>query len=165
MVNQILVIGVGNEFRGDDAVGIRVARRLAEMALPGITVLEQSGEGADLMAAWEHANAVLLIDAAQSGAEPGTIYRFDAQETSLPAEHFSFSSHAFGVAEAIEMARVLGNLPEHFVVYGIEGRNFRTGEGLCHAVEQSIETVIQRLLNEIQQLTNATNYSPEQSNQ
>lgn len=150
MVTEILVIGVGNEFRGDDAVGLLAARRLAGMALPGVTIMEQSGEGADLMAAWEGADTVYLIDAAQSGAEPGTIHRFDAHEKPLPTAFFSFSSHAFGVAEAIEMSRILGGLPNRVVVYGIEGASFEPGKELSPAVEQAMGTVIQRLLDDLQ---------------
>ena len=91
---EILVIGVGNEFRGDDAVGIWVARQLAQSAPPRVAVIEQRGEGADLMDAWQGAEMVLLIDAASSGAKPGTIHRFTAHQAPLPAELFSFSSHA-----------------------------------------------------------------------
>ncbi len=149
MTAKTLIIGVGNEFRGDDAVGLLVARRLAGMALPGVTIMEQSGEGADLMAAWKGADTVFIVDAAQSGAEPGKIHRFDVQDKPLPTDFFSFSSHAFGVVEAIELSRILGELPKRVVVYGIEGGDFETGMGLSPAVERAIETVIQRLLDEI----------------
>jgi hydrogenase maturation protease len=150
---NILVIGVGNEFRGDDAAGVLVARQLMAQDLPGTTVLVQSGEGTDLMTAWEGAETVFVIDAVQSGAVPGTIHRFEAHEKPLPADFFCLSSHVFGVAEAIEISRRLGQLPERTVVYGIEGANFATGPAVSQPVETASQTVAQRLLDEIQTLS------------
>ena len=56
---NILVIGVGNEFCGDDAVGVLVARHLGEQYLPGVTVIEQNGEGSELITAWEGQERVI----------------------------------------------------------------------------------------------------------
>ncbi len=149
MMTNHLVIGVGNEFRGDDAAGIIVAQRLGEMKIPGVTAIEQSGEGADLMAAWEGQESVFLVDAAQSGVEQGTIHRFEAHAGRLPADSLSFSSHAFGVVEAVELARSLGQLPSKLVVYGIEGRSFNLSDGVSSSVQQSINKVIKMILQEI----------------
>jgi hydrogenase maturation protease len=147
--NETVIIGVGNEFRGDDAAGIQAARRLAALKLPNFCVIEQSGEGADLIDAFENAACVYVIDAVSSQGLAGSIYRFEAHEKSLPARYFGVSSHAFGVAEAIEIARSLDRLPPKLVVYGIEGSNFETGSSLNPVVEQAVENVIRKLLQEI----------------
>ena len=146
---MVLVIGVGNEFRGDDEAGLVVARRLRERELPGVTVIEQSGEGSDLIAAWEGAECVYLIDAAHSGADLGTIHRFEAHQEKIPIHYLSFSSHAFGVLEAIALARKLGQLPSKLVVYGIEGGSFELGSGINPTVEQAIGEVVQLLSMEL----------------
>ncbi|HBX69298.1 MAG TPA: hydrogenase maturation protease [Chloroflexi bacterium] len=146
---KTLIIGVGNEFRGDDAVGLIVARRLAALKLPEVSVIEQSGEGADLIGAWWGAECVYLIDAVSAQGLAGSTYRFEAQDEPLPAETFGVSSHALGVAIAIEMARSLGQLPPKLVVFGIEGGNFDLGNGLSAMVQQAAENVIRRLLQEI----------------
>lgn len=154
MLNDVLVIGVGNTFRGDDGVGLVVAARLRELALPGVTVLEQSGEGTTLLAAWEQAAYVIVVDAVQSGAEPGTIHRLDVTERPIPAQFGShFSGHAFGVAGAVEMARLLGKLPQRLIVYGIEGLAFTTGQGLSLAVEGGVETAVAQIQQELTNLT------------
>ena len=75
------------------------------------------------------------MDAVSTGAEPGTLHRFDATAEPLPAELFRSSTHALGVADAVELARELDRLPARLAVYGIEGENFETGEGLTPAVE------------------------------
>ena len=69
----------------------------------------------------EGREAAVLVDASSSGAAPGTIHRFDASAEPVPARSFRSSTHAFGVGEAIELARALGKLPGTVVVYGIEG--------------------------------------------
>jgi len=146
---QTMIIGIGNEFRGDDAVGICVARRLATLRLPKIHIIEQPGEGTDLIEALKTAEYVYMVDAVSSQGLVGSIYRFEAQKQALPAQFFGVSSHAFGVAEAIEIARNLGQLPQKLVVYGIEGNNFETGSSISPAVGQAAENVIRQLLQEV----------------
>jgi hydrogenase maturation protease len=68
-----LVIGLGNEYRSDDAVGRAVARRLTASAGDEFRIKEESGEGGALMEAWKGAEFVVLVDAVESGALPGTI--------------------------------------------------------------------------------------------
>ena len=141
---NIVAIGIGNEYRSDDGVGIAIARRLRERFLTKITVLEESGEGATLIDSWKGATWVMLVDAVRSGAPPGTIHRLDACAAPVPTGFFHYSTHAFSVAEAIELARSLDQLPPHLIVYGIEGENFAAGEELSTAVEQAIEAVVER---------------------
>ena len=145
-----LIIGIGNEYRGDDAVGLIVARRLKERLADSVIVLEQSGDGAALMEAWRGAETVIIIDAVMSGAAPGTIHRFDASAQPLPKGAFRCSTHAFGVAEAIELARALGDLPQRLVVYGIEGKNFAAGVGLSAEVEKAAGETVRQALATIQ---------------
>jgi hydrogenase maturation protease len=143
-----LIIGIGNEYRGDDAVGLIAARLLKERLADSAIVIEQSGDGAALMEAWRGAEAVVIIDAATSGATPGTVHRFDASAQPLPNDDFRCSTHAFGVAEAIELARALARLPRSLIVYGIEGKNFAAGVGLSPEVEEAVSEVARRLLTE-----------------
>lgn len=142
---QILIIGIGNLYRCDDAVGILIARKLKDIESDRIKVLEQSGEGTSLMEAWKDYGNVLIIDAVSSGALLGTLHRLDASKESIPAKFFSCSSHDFGVAEAIELARTLNQLPKHLQLYGIEGKNFQYGECLSPEIEQAMEWVAEEI--------------------
>jgi hydrogenase maturation protease len=132
-----LIIGIGNEYRGDDAVGLIVARRLRGRLSASVKVLEQTGDGAALMEAWRGVETVIVIDAVASGAAPGAIHRFDANTRPISKNAFRCSTHAFGVAEAIELSRALGEIPQSLVVYGIEGKNFAAGVGLSPEVEKA----------------------------
>ena len=115
----MLVIGLGNDLRGDDGAGIEVARRLRGLAAEaGIDVRAQQGEPAGLIDAWSGRKAVLVVDTIRSGAELGTICRFDASREPLPAQlRGSPSTHALGLAEAIELARALEQLPRRVAVF------------------------------------------------
>jgi hydrogenase maturation protease len=146
---RLLIIGVGNAYRGDDAVGLIVARRLGEENLDGVTILEQSGEGAALIESWKDADTVILIDAVHSGAEPGTIYRFDAHTQPIPNRFFRYSTHAFSVAEAIELARTLNQLPARLIVYGVEGKFFGVGDSLSPEVEKAAQHIVERVRQEV----------------
>lgn len=148
--SQIVLIGIGNEFRGDDAVGLHIARRLAKMNLPGVKVLELSGEGAALMEAWQGADTVFLFDAVSTGKNSaGTIYRLDAHVETIPADFFHYSTHRFGAAEAVELARELGQLPPRLVILGIEGENFDYGEELSPAVEKALPKLINQIATDL----------------
>lgn len=134
-----LIIGVGNAFRRDDGVGPWIAEQLQSV---GFRVRLESGEGASLIDCWDGEDNVLVIDAARSGAEPGTIHRFDCAETSLPTGFFHYSTHQFGLAEAVETARHLGSLPRQIKVIAIEGFDFGSGEGLSADVEQAAKALL-----------------------
>ena len=144
-----LIIGLGNDYRSDDAVGRVVARKLGVEALDGVRILEESGEGAALMDAWRDADFVILIDAVHSGARPGTIYNIDAHVEEIPRSFFHYSTHAFSVAEGVELARALGQLPQRLVVYGIEGKNFESGISLSPEIETAAEEAARRVKAEL----------------
>jgi hydrogenase maturation protease len=140
-----LVIGVGNEWRRDDAAGLIVARRLRERCPRAVRVIEHEGEPLDLIEHWSGAAAAILIDAVRTGAEPGTIHRLDALAERLPAELFRGSTHTLGIAEAVELGRALGRLPGRLLVVGIEAKRVDAGAGLSPEVERGAA----RLVNEL----------------
>ncbi len=144
-----VVIGVGNTFRGDDAVGLAVVARLRERTPDGVTVVPCEQEPSRLMEAWEEASAVLVVDAVTSGAEPGTLHRFDASDEAIPTQVFRSSTHAFGVGEAIELARALGKLPARVIVYGVEGGEFSSGEGMTAPVAAAVDGVVAAVLDDL----------------
>lgn len=153
MTPQIRVIGIGNVFRRDDGVGIQVAQQVRSR-LPGtVDVIEQYGEGAELLDAFDGADAVILVDAARGGADPGTHVQLNPALEAIPSDYFSYSTHAFSLAEAVELARVLDQLPDEVRIHAIVGSDFGSGEGLTAAVESAIPGVIQSIIDQVQQLS------------
>jgi hydrogenase maturation protease len=102
-----------------------------------------------LLDLFRDARAAIVVDAISSGSEPGTLHRFDASAEPVPAQAFRSSTHAFGVGEAIELARALGRLPERVVVYGIEGCEFGPGAGLTPAVDAALPDVVDAVVRDV----------------
>ncbi|MGE5517022.1 MAG: hydrogenase maturation protease [Bacteroidota bacterium] len=138
---SVLILGIGHPFRGDDGIGPLVAERIAALSLPHVTALAHHGEGADLMERWAGFDRVVVVDATRSDAPPGTIRRWDAVAEKLPAALFPKSSHLFGLAEAVEMARLLGRLPPALTVIGVEGKDFSAGVGVSPEVAAVVERI------------------------
>jgi hydrogenase maturation protease len=152
VTSRMLLIGIGNEYRRDDSVGLHVIRALKERELPDTVIVENSGDGAELIEMFGSFNIVILIDAVSSDGNPGTIYHFDAYQQHKLAKLSFQSTHAFGVIEAIELARVLGQLPSTLIVYAIVGENFSAGLGLTTKVEQAAQRVVEQVCNEVQNI-------------
>lgn len=144
-----LVLGIGNPDRGDDATGPAVVRRLEGTLPADVTLALEIGETARLLAQLEGAEAAYLVDACASGAPPGSVLRFDAAAAPLPQHAFAVSTHGIGLAEAIELARALGQLPARCIVYAIEGACFDAGAPLTPAVADAVIDVAQRIVDEI----------------
>jgi hydrogenase maturation protease len=141
-----LIIGIGNEYRNDDGVGLVIAKAIREKKLPSVTVKEESGEGAALMEVWQGFENVIIVDAVSSGTKPGTIFKMEANKEIVPAKFFHYSTHAFSLAEAIELARTMNTLPPRLLVYGIEGANFTAGVDISPLVKESASQVIDQII-------------------
>jgi hydrogenase maturation protease len=151
---MVRIIGIGNALRHDDDAGLEVVRLVrARTDSAAIALDAHPGEAISLLDVWDGADAVVLVDALQSGSEIGAITRIDASTTPVPAELVgAHSTHAIGIAEAIELARALDRLPARVIIYAIEGSNFQSGSGLSPAVAAAIEELARRVLAEALEL-------------
>jgi hydrogenase maturation protease len=145
----VLVAGLGNRLRGDDAAGLEVARLIGERAR-NVLVVEHEREPTDLIALWEGARLAIILDALE-GDEPGRIHRFEAGRDELPRRpSASASTHALELAEVVELARSLGRLPDRLLVVGIEGEHFETGAGLSPQVAGAVAEAAELVLAELE---------------
>ncbi len=144
-----VVVCIGNAYRHDDGAGLAVAERLQGRVPPDVVVLTSEQEPSRLIDLWEGAASAVVVDAASSGAEPGSVHRFDAAAEPIPAGVYRSSTHAFGVGDAVELARALGRLPDRVVVLGIEGAEFSAGEGLSAPVEAAVDRTVELVLDEL----------------
>jgi hydrogenase maturation protease len=146
---RCVVLGIGNLDRGDDAAGRAVAWHLRSFSPANVEILEHDGEGTALLARLDGAAVAFLVDASASRAAPGTIRRFDVTATPLPDLALGLSTHGFGLATAIELARALDQLPPRCVIYTIEGGLFEPGAPLSPPVQAAVAEVARRLRAEI----------------
>lgn len=133
-----LVIGVGNPGRGDDGAGLEVAGRVRSAH-----ALRRDNSSYELIDLWEGADEVILVDAAHSGAPAGTIHRIEANEERMPGGMLATSTHSVGVAETVELARILGRLPPRLLIYGIEVSDVTVGGLLSPEVERAIDELVE----------------------
>lgn len=140
------IIACGNRDRTDDGLALLVSERLHSLGIP---VETQSGEASALIEAWRGEDDVILVDTVVTGAPAGTVRLWENAEL-LPVTESKASTHGFGVAEAIELARVLKLLPRRLRLVGIEGTNFSVGSNvfpkLTASVEEAVELIMQLLL-------------------
>lgn len=146
MTIPTLMIGIGHRYRGDDAFGPMLASHMATLNISGLHCMEHDGEAAGLIECWQGYDRVILVDAVSSGAPAGTLFKFDLSRMPLPASLKLYSTHAFGVAEAVELARVLDQLPRHIKFVGVEGEAFAPGTQLSAQLTTAFESLAQLLL-------------------
>ncbi len=148
----IRVIGVGNLWRGDDAVGLLAARLLRERQGPSIEVIDGEGNGLVLLEMMEGVDHVVFIDAVKGGGRPGEIIRLDLSMESRWENTVSCSTHAMGLAQVIDLARILGRLPKHVVLYGIVIESAESGAPLSEAARAGLETVVMQVNEEVERV-------------
>jgi hydrogenase maturation protease len=147
--NAVVVIGVGNAWAGDDAAGVLVARMVRAHVPAGVTVVEHEGEPTALLDVWERARLAVVVDATFGGDAPGAVRVLDATHDPLPSGFTGTSTHAFSLAQAIELGRALARLPARLLVVGIEGQSFEAGAPpgtpVAAALDQAAAEVLARV--------------------
>lgn len=147
-----MVIGLGNPDRGDDAVGALVVRALAGRVAAEVVLRERTGDMLSLLDDWEGFAAVICIDAAAPAGAPGRIHRLDPAVDVLERDFAFASSHAYGLAEAVALARKLDLLPRDLVIYAVEGVGFDAGASLTDPVAAAVGPTAERVLAELARL-------------
>jgi hydrogenase maturation protease len=151
----VLVAGIGNPDRGDDGFGPAVVARLRASSPAGVCIAECRGDVLGLIEQWSASAAVIAVDAAAPNDQPGRIYRFDLAHEPMPASLAACSTHALGLANAVELARRLGRLPERFIAYVVEGECFDLAAPLSGAVAAAVAPVADRIRAELARLNPA----------
>jgi hydrogenase maturation protease len=146
-MNTRVVIGIGNEYRRDDGVGLTVAEEIAKRELPGLRVLTSIGEPGAILDAWTGASVAVVVDAAVGErSKPGQIRRWAPGDD---AESAVVSSHALGLPQTYALGQALGQIPDKLVVFIVDVVNTGHGVGLTPAVAAAIPDVIEAVIAEL----------------
>jgi len=152
---RVVVIGVGNEFRGDDGAGPAVLRTIQDLLPPGVELLVSDGEPTQLLEAWTGACLAIVVDAVAGGqAAPGTLHRVvvDADELTPAAEATTpASTHGLGLGTAIDLARALGRMPARLIVHGVQASDFSQGVGLSATVAAAVDQLAAAVLADLRE--------------
>jgi hydrogenase maturation protease len=150
---SILVAGIGNIFLGDDAFGVEVARRLLQSEMPAkVRVTDFGIRSLDLTYALQDGyETVILVDAVQRGAAPGTVYVIEPQlDTGAPdqIQNAVIDSHGMDPVQVLKLAAAMGTRPQHILLVGCEPENLGGDEGLMGLsapVEAAVNQAVKRI--------------------
>jgi hydrogenase maturation protease len=148
-----IVIGCGNLLCGDDAAGPMLIRRLRDRRLPAsIRRFDAATDAISVIDAIRGMDRVILVDACSSGAEPGTIREVSGSEAEdIPPARIAVHSVRWNHALA-GARRMLGpGYPHEVNVWLIEGEHFEPGDPLTPEVDQAIDRLVARLLNDLEE--------------
>ncbi len=142
---RTVVVGVGNDYRGDDGAGLAAARLLKKLSLNDVEIAELNGDATGLLDCLNDCDTAIIIDAIQSQCEPGTIHRFDASQDPVPDNRSQRSTHGISLGSVIELARTQKALPRRVFVFGIEGKSFEHGIPLTPPVKEAVDRLVEEL--------------------
>lgn len=115
-----MLIGVGNHDRGDDSIGPLVADAVQSRTDQVVTI-DREGDLAVLPLLWDNGDDVLIVDACRSSNPVGTVRLIDPDDLE---GGIGLSTHGMSVAEAIQLARRLGRMPNRLRLLGVAGLRF-----------------------------------------
>jgi hydrogenase maturation protease len=150
MAKQTLVLGLGNLLLRDEGIGVRVVERLQECyEFPdSVWVMDGGTQGLDLLPYVEDADHLLVVDALDLGAEPGTLGRLEGEE--IPAFlDIKISPHQMGLADLLAAARLRGLLPQELVLWGVQPGVIEVGLELSPPIAAQVDTLVSNVLTEL----------------
>lgn len=152
---KMLIAGVGNELRQDDAFGLLVARELLNSkTLPlNVKVLEIGIGGIHLVQELhEKYDVLVILDAVKWGGVPGEIFWRSASTADInelsseEKRNFLADMHYTSPVRALMLARALNVLPPQVYILGCEVTAADDFDiGISKAVELAIPKAIEKL--------------------
>jgi len=147
--SSITIVGIGNEFRGDDGVALYILRSLKKELPAQVKTIELTGDQSGLLDLMMGTDTMIIVDAVSSAAPVGTIFRLDASMDPFPDDFFTVSTHSIDLAQSIELARTMKRLPDVVLIYGIVGKDFSFTPSLSQRVKDSAETVRSKIASDV----------------
>ena len=158
MVNEppkILIAGVGNELRQDDAFGILLAQKLQHETSfpPSVKIMEIGSAGIHLVQQlFDKYDVLILLDIVKWGGAAGTIHfkEVDVKDINkLPAEEkndFLADMHYINPLKALMMAKAINVLPKQVLFLGCESEEHEEiGIGLSEAVNNALTPAFDKI--------------------
>ncbi len=147
---RILIVGVGNLLLGDEGVGIHAVRELEKRSLPPyVDVVDGGTAGLNLLDLMIGQQRVIIIDAVDGGAQPGTVFRFSPEEIVEDVERLPLSLHQMEVLNVLQLATYLGQPLPPVVVYGIQPETMDWSTELSATLGSRMDELLHAVLNEV----------------
>lgn len=155
-MNQVRIFGIGSPSGDDQAGWLTVDALLTDRMKTGddLVIEKLDRLGADLIGLMDNADWVILVDAMQSGGQPGWIQHYGVND--CPAYCLGLSNDGFCMLNALTVARELGSLPPRLDLYGIEIGDTQSGEHPCAEVLASTRKLADIIADEVCFISQAT---------
>ena len=146
----VLVLGLGNVVCTDDGAGIAAIHKLIrEYEMPeGVAAVDGGTLGLSLLPLVDSADQVILVDAINAEAPPGTLVRIEGDQVA-PAVYERLSPHQIGVADLLAGASLLDRYPERVVILGVVPQSIELGLERTPAVDAAIPELVRRVVEEL----------------
>jgi hydrogenase maturation protease len=135
-----LILGIGNTLLADEGLGIHLLDHLRNQypELPGVTYLDGGTLSFTLAPQIESCQNLIVLDAAQLQAAPGTIRLFQGEEMDHFVANGQRSVHEVGLTDLMSIARLQGLLPARRALLGIQPQKLGWGEAPSDLVARAI---------------------------
>jgi len=150
---RLLILGLGNVLCGDDGLGAAAVARLArDWEWPAHVLVRDGGTlGLSLLPLVEDAGDVILVDAVQADAPPGTLVRLEGDDVSSAALE-RLSVHQVGVADLLSALAWRGRSPERLVLLGLVPATVELGLGRSADVDAALSSLVAAIVREAARL-------------
>ena len=117
---SILVLGLGNTLLSDDGVGVHVLQCLEKDQNDKVSYCEGGTLGLSLLPDIENATSLIVIDAAELRAKPGTMRTFIGADMDVQIGGRKKSAHEVALSDLIDTATLMGRKPERRALIAIQ---------------------------------------------
>ena len=145
-----LLLGIGHRFRSDDGLGPYVVQQINKKKIEGIVAWELNGDFTNIIDSLGDYQELIVVDAATSGQAKGSYQVINYRKEELPTEWVQSSTHGLGIAEGLQLASVLGVLPDKVTIYAVEAGNLDPGNQLSLEVLKAADRVIAEIEQQLQ---------------
>ena len=138
------LIGIGTYMGLDDSIGLRIAEAIAERGLDrGFRAIDLPGNLLDVLHYCDpDTEAMLVVDSARMGLEPGEYRFFSADDVVTHKSLDGISTHEGDLMKVLELASELGLEIPPITLLGIEPAEIAPEMGLSAALEQRFEEYV-----------------------
>jgi hydrogenase maturation protease len=146
MAKAVTVLGVGNLLCTDEGVGVHAVRALAERHrddAPDVEFLDGGTLGLNLLPFIEDSSSLLILDAVDRGAPPGTVIEL-AGDAIPQYAGIKLSEHQVTLQEVLGLARIRGRLPPRMLLVGMQPADLGTGDTLSPVATAALPEIVAR---------------------
>ncbi len=151
-------MGVGNTLLRDDGIGIHVASALrgSVSSLSGLTIIDGGTIGLALLPEVEESEVLVIVDATELGAPPGTVRVFVNGEIDRFLNGKRPSVHEVAIVDLLAAAGIRGRRPEHCALIGIQPASIDWGLELTDDVQAAVPEACRRIHEFIERVRHVT---------